>query len=310
MSPASSVGMVVVGLVVGVMVGIGGVYVGIIPDPEAQVLQVKLESSMLELSGLEDDIARIEASHEAEVVSKQDEIITLETRMERLNDEIASKDIVIENLEADKQSIQIELDRLTIEIDQHEDLELEISSLQAEIESLGNQVSFIVSLRENLEAQLASRGRDLTALRREFDLLQEDWDLWKKHSALAPQSRSDFEFWKSIPETGEWLIDRTSILISFPDPSNCLSVGVFVATESMRPAIGGGHQVIETTCFEISDLRAGDIISYRHPLGIITHQIVEVRPDGVITKGINLEDVDPSLVEWGDIQALVVAIIY
>lgn len=61
---------------------------------------------------------------------------------------------------------------------------------------------------------------------------------------------------------------------------------------------------------KLSLKKEGDIISYRHPLGIITHQIVEVTPDGVITKGINVEDVDPSLVEWEDIQGLVVAIIY
>lgn len=310
MLPAGSVGMIVVGLVVGVMVGVGGVYAGIIPDPEAQILEVRLESNLLELSNLEDDIIRIEVAHDAELTDKQDEIISLETTLEQLNGEIASKDILIENLEVDKQSIQIELDLLRVGVDQQADFESEISSLQADINGLENQILSISGQRDNLEVQLESRERDLNTLRSELDLLQRNWDLWKAHSALVPQSRSDVEFFGSVQEPGEQMIDRTSILISFPDPSNCLSVGVFVATESMRPAIGGGHQVIETTCFDISDLRAGDIISYRHPLGTITHQIVGVTPDGVITKGINVEDVDPSLVEWDDIEALVVAIVY
>lgn len=49
----------------------------------------------------------------------------------------------------------------------------------------------------------------------------------------------------------------------------------------------------------------------------IVHQIVEVRSNGVITKGINNEIIDPDfipfdegLVKWEDIIGLVVAVIY
>ena len=42
----------------------------------------------------------------------------------------------------------------------------------------------------------------------------------------------------------------------------------------------------------------------------ILHQIIEIRSDGVFAKGINNEAADPFLVEWIDIEAVVVAIIY
>ncbi len=80
---------------------------------------------------------------------------------------------------------------------------------------------------------------------------------------------------------------------------------------------GGGHQVIMTVCFDASDLREGDIIVYQHESSLILHQILDVRPDGVVTKGIGNEildceflDIENCTVLWEDIIALVVGVIY
>jgi signal peptidase I len=73
----------------------------------------------------------------------------------------------------------------------------------------------------------------------------------------------------------------------------------------------GDHNAIVTTCFSNSDLQLGDIIIYDSHDGYrIIHQIIEIRPEGVITKGIHNEVADPSLILWDDVIALVIAIVY
>jgi signal peptidase I len=87
--------------------------------------------------------------------------------------------------------------------------------------------------------------------------------------------------------------------------------GDIAGTGSMRPAMHGGHTTIETTCFSNNDLQLGDIIVYDDLEGRnVIHQIIEIRPEGVITKGINNEVADPGMILWDDIISLVIAIIY
>ncbi len=72
-----------------------------------------------------------------------------------------------------------------------------------------------------------------------------------------------------------------------------------------------GHTIIATTCFSQTDLRPGDIITWQRETGFgALHQIIQVLPTGVVTKGIHNEVADPGIVEWRYIQTLVVAIIY
>ena len=64
MSSAISAVLLVSGLMLGLIVGVGGVYMGLIPNPEAQVLEFRLAEGVEEISDLEIDIEQIEATLE------------------------------------------------------------------------------------------------------------------------------------------------------------------------------------------------------------------------------------------------------
>lgn len=147
----------------------------------------------------------------------------------------------------------------------------------------------------DLTEKLASTEEALAALRRHLD--------------VSPQARPEYSIGGYIPSEGAYRITEPSILISFPDPSNCLSVADTSETESMKPLLGADHTVIENTCWKKSDLREGDIITWKNDDGLVVHQIVEIRSDGVITKGTHNEGYD-GLVEWNQIHSAVVAIVY
>ena len=322
MSTAVSLGMIAVGILVGLVVGKGSVWFDLVPDPQDQVTELRLASADSELTQREAEIERLEliaAPLQVELLQKDEDIRNLESSIRLLEEDLSSNDARLEEITNDMEELLLEKSSLEIQVKDLQDrveevavLNIQINDLNSQIASLSNSLSIVSSQRDSLQAQLATQGRELTSLRRDLASLQTMWDLWKSHSALAPQARDDISYSGAfLPRPGEYTISTApSLLISFEDPENCLDWGNIVATESMRPAMGGGHQVIFTTCFEVTDLRAGDIISYVHPIGNILHQIIEVRPEGVITKGINVEEPDPDVVPWSNIQAVVLAIIY
>lgn len=143
-----------------------------------------------------------------------------------------------------------------------------------------------------------------------YDELKVKYDLWRSHADLAPKARTEYGFIGYISNAGDYYFDQTMFLISFPDPENCLRIGFLSNTGSMRPAMHGGHNTIGTTCFVNNDFQEGDIIVYDDDGTSIIHQIIEIRTEGVITKGINNEVTDSELVLWENIIALIIAIIY
>ena len=89
----------------------------------------------------------------------------------------------------------------------------------------------------------------------------------------------------------------------------------FVVSDSMEPAIPTYSLLIEKEYYEGESLLEGDIISfYPHVESSysslrITHRIVEINDDGIITKGDNNELPDPYILGCADVRAKVVGII-
>ena len=72
-----------------------------------------------------------------------------------------------------------------------------------------------------------------------------------------------------------------------------------VRSDSMEPALPVGSIVIAERVRDAAALRVGDIVTYKNPAVpfTITHRIVEIREEGVVTKGDNLEEAD-GVVKW------------
>ena len=207
-------------------------------------------------------------------------------------------------------------------------LETETAQLRKESEELhdpeGRDQALIDRIAE-LDKDLVTVRVQLDDLQAEIDQLNEKndsleliytdlltkWNIWKEHSNLSPSPRSEYRWSGHAPGTGNYTITQPTIFFSFPDVANCLRVESGIATGSMRPAFDAGHELILSRCFNHTDLNAGDIILYRDSGGeIIGHQIFEIIPTGVITKGIHNEFVDGGVVAWSDILYIVVGIIY
>ena len=58
-----------------------------------------------------------------------------------------------------------------------------------------------------------------------------------------------------------------------------------------------------------AEISVGDVIVYPHPFGTVdvVHRIIEIRPDGVITRGDNNNKIDPYTVRFADIIGKVIA---
>ncbi|PIN87196.1 signal peptidase I [Candidatus Woesearchaeota archaeon CG10_big_fil_rev_8_21_14_0_10_44_13] len=90
----------------------------------------------------------------------------------------------------------------------------------------------------------------------------------------------------------------------------------FTDTNSMDPVIDTGANSIEIRPKSENDIKMGDIISFRTGLaeGIIIHRVVGIGNDDsgryYVTKGDNNPSVDPGKVRFGDIEGLVVAVVY
>jgi uncharacterized protein YqfB (UPF0267 family) len=254
-----------------------------------------------------------------------------------LNIQLNESNIKLDNLKEKNSQIETENTELQEELSQIEtentDLQLTLSLQQTEIDdamaiidefrdetnapnidlvTLTHQYNELVDDYNTLVDTYNMLHDDYISLLDTYDALKATYDLWRLHADLAPKNRIEYDVLGYIPYAGEWLIEESAILISFLDPENCVMLGNIAFTGSMRPAMHGGHTTIETTCFSNSDLQLGDIISYvNHEEDIaIIHQIIEIRPEGVIAKGINNEVADPGVILWDDIISLVIAIVY
>lgn len=88
----------------------------------------------------------------------------------------------------------------------------------------------------------------------------------------------------------------------------------FTDSNSMDPVIDHGANAVEVTPKSSSDIRVGDIISYRTGDGVVIHRVIGIGKDeqGIYytTKGDNNPIRDFIKVRFNQIQGVVVAIVY
>lgn len=77
---------------------------------------------------------------------------------------------------------------------------------------------------------------------------------------------------------------------------------------SMLPMVAKGHKVLVTT--DTSDIRVGDFIVVDNLAGRYFHQVVEVREDVFITRGLNRTENDMFPVFKEDIVGVAIAVIW
>jgi hypothetical protein len=78
---------------------------------------------------------------------------------------------------------------------------------------------------------------------------------------------------------------------------------------SMNPTLKPGDGLEMYTYRDRAEIGVGDVIVYPHPFGTVdvVHRIIEIRPDGVITRGDNNNKIDPYTVRFDDIIGKVIA---
>lgn len=88
----------------------------------------------------------------------------------------------------------------------------------------------------------------------------------------------------------------------------------FSATGSMLPVLGSTAHALQIAPSSPSDIRVGDIISFRHEGKILSHRVIDagIDKDGAyfITQGDNNPKPDPVLVRFSQIDRVLVGILY
>ncbi len=88
----------------------------------------------------------------------------------------------------------------------------------------------------------------------------------------------------------------------------------FTATHSMDPVIDSDSNALEIVPQTENDIHVGDIVSYRYKEDILIHRVIDVKKDEQGTyytmKGDNNPSPDPIKVRFGQIQRVLVAILY
>jgi len=88
----------------------------------------------------------------------------------------------------------------------------------------------------------------------------------------------------------------------------------FTDTNSMDPFIDSESNSLELRPSSSSQLKVGDIISYRYEDSYIVHRIVQIGNDDkgwyALTKGDNNKKIDPDRVRFNQIHGVLVAILY
>ena len=98
--------------------------------------------------------------------------------------------------------------------------------------------------------------------------------------------------------------------IQYPVPMETIKSEYSTCTgPSMNPTIKGGDGLDLYTYRDRLEMRVGDVIVYPHPFRTVdvVHRIIEIRPDGVITRGDNNNKIDPYTVGFDDIIGKVIA---
>lgn len=106
--------------------------------------------------------------------------------------------------------------------------------------------------------------------------------------------------------------DGLASQIAFQHPE--MRVRSIKATDSMAPMISSDTMTLETTSFNAETLSPGQIIVFNRSQENIVHRIVEVNStsSGICyaTRGDNLIDRDPGCVQPGDVEAVVLGIVF
>ncbi len=78
---------------------------------------------------------------------------------------------------------------------------------------------------------------------------------------------------------------------------------------SMNPTLKPGDGLDLYAYRDRAEIQVGDVIVYPHPFGTVdvVHRIIEIRDDGVITRGDNNNKIDPYTVGFEDIIGKVIA---
>ena len=88
----------------------------------------------------------------------------------------------------------------------------------------------------------------------------------------------------------------------------------FTNTNSMDPFIDETANALEVMPADPDAIKAGDVISYKTPYGILIHRVIEkgIDEEGFyyIVKGDNNRFSDPFKVRFDEVQGVVVAVIY
>ncbi len=245
-----------------------------------------------------------------------------------LNEQNREQDDLIGEIQTENSGLLTDKGRLETQLESTKD-ELSVSKEEtitvrqekeqvvSEKEAVEKALSDLRRVTEDLRSDLLKAQQDLTQAQSELSQLRasqgdlaDKWNLWKRHSALAPSAKSQYSYIGHFPSPGDYTVTQPSFIVSFPNPSSCLRFVTFTGTSSMKPAFTAGHQLIENTCFSPSEIRAGEIISFRSSGSAVVAQVFEVRSNGVITKSIAIDDVHQPVVPFSDIIAIVVAIIY
>jgi len=80
--------------------------------------------------------------------------------------------------------------------------------------------------------------------------------------------------------------------------------------DSMLPMVTGEHIILVTEDFTFSDIQVGDFIVVDNAVGRYFHQVVEVREDTVITRGINNTANDLLPVKADEVVGIAIAVIW
>jgi len=79
-----------------------------------------------------------------------------------------------------------------------------------------------------------------------------------------------------------------------------------VRSESMKPSINVGDMIVTGPVGGPikGELETGDIITYKHSKGTVTHRIQSIDDENIVTKGDAAEEPDPWKVEMSDISGV------
>jgi len=116
---------------------------------------------------------------------------------------------------------------------------------------------------------------------------------------------------------GDWITEdkielrKDGVYIRLNDPQ----WAILANTNSMDPVFDDGSHLIQTLVSSQDQIRIGDIITYKSPLGYsIVHRVTDIGEDEegwyAITKGDNNPTADPWKVRFEDVTRVTVMIIY